>query len=268
MSDVAMLSAVDIVPALHCSISSLFESGRYSDMIVRCSDGTDYHVHKSVVYTQCKLFANAADGSFQESSGLVTLANDPPAAIRALLQHLYGIEYTEDPDTALVVHHARVYTIGEIYQVPELKTLAAARFREAASFVRVNYEDLAQAIKEIYESTPTGDRTLRDAARDVVMEKLDELISDDAFMHTLEEVGAFAMLLSRALWEKMNKMKEKMQEMVAKGKITPHFECPGCFSHEVIHGHEAFKPKKIVECPSCGSAYTWKTWKERVVREE
>lgn len=212
--------------------------------------------------------SDANESSGQESSGLVTLANDPPAAIRALLQHLYGIEYTEDPDTALVVHHARVYTVGEIYQVPELKTLAAARFREAASFVRVNYEDLAQAIKEIYESTPTGDRTLRDAARDVVMEKLDELISDDAFMHTLEEVGAFAMLLSRALWEKMNKMKEKMQEMVAKGKITPHFECPGCFSHEVIHGHEAFKPKKIVECPSCGSAYTWKTWKEQVVREE
>lgn len=170
--------------------------------------------------------------------------------------------------TTLVIHHARVYTVGEIYQVPELKTLAAARFREAASFVCVNYEDLAQAIKEIYESTPTGDRTLRDAARDVVMEKLDELISDDAFMHTMEEVGAFAMLLSRALWEKMNKMKEKMQEMVAKGKITPHFECPGCLSHEVIHGHEAFKPKKIVECPRCESAYTWKTWKEQVVREE
>lgn len=44
-------------------LSRLFETGSFSDLRIICGD-VMYSLHKAIVCTQCKFFANACDGRF------------------------------------------------------------------------------------------------------------------------------------------------------------------------------------------------------------
>lgn len=46
-------------PSTSADVDSLLDTGEHSDLILRCSDGTVFNVHKAIVCSQSQFFRNA-----------------------------------------------------------------------------------------------------------------------------------------------------------------------------------------------------------------
>ncbi|KAE9364481.1 hypothetical protein N431DRAFT_489042 [Stipitochalara longipes BDJ] len=69
--------------------SSLFESGKYSDLVIKCQ-GQRWKTHRAVVCTQSRPLAAAIDGNFRESAtGEINLEEDEPQIIGFMLEYFY-----------------------------------------------------------------------------------------------------------------------------------------------------------------------------------
>ncbi|KAK7551694.1 hypothetical protein IWX49DRAFT_637673 [Phyllosticta citricarpa] len=67
-------------PDLSYDFSRAFPSHGPSDLIVRTTNGEQFHVHKKVVCERSKFFDKAVNGPFKEANtGIVDVSNDPPA---------------------------------------------------------------------------------------------------------------------------------------------------------------------------------------------
>ncbi|KAL0258108.1 hypothetical protein SLS55_007280 [Diplodia seriata] len=147
-------------------------NGEYSDMTIRDSDGSSYQVHKNVVCWQSPFFANAMkDGRFKESfEKRIDLFEDKPAAIRAMLEYMYGGDYDEGARNSVVEIpqwlqlHVDVYVIADKYQVNQsgLAALACKRIDDLFSaHWMVMMEDFPALMDEIYTRTRDKDHLLR-----------------------------------------------------------------------------------------------------------
>ncbi|KAK4580328.1 hypothetical protein LTR86_000531 [Recurvomyces mirabilis] len=95
-------------------------------------------------------------------------------------------EPSVDTNTALIAH-ARVYAIGEYYELPTLQQMAMERF-EAEATSSWSVDSFIDVIKEVNALTSLDDRALRNKLRGVAMEHLDQLVNDDDFMTELAEL--------------------------------------------------------------------------------
>lgn len=101
------------------NVSSSFNSPQYSDLRIRCNDGTIIHAHKAVVCMQSRFFANACKpGHFRVSAfaskivsavltsfcdkegqeGIVNLEIGSSEVIKAMIGYLY----THNPEAAQI----------------------------------------------------------------------------------------------------------------------------------------------------------------------
>ncbi|KAI9927088.1 hypothetical protein MW887_003471 [Aspergillus wentii] len=73
---------------LHCSISSLLETGKYSDLTVTCGDHK-FQVHRAIVYRM--------DAEYQKETctNTIDLSEDDPAMLQRFFQFLYTGNYTD-----------------------------------------------------------------------------------------------------------------------------------------------------------------------------
>ncbi|KAK7537159.1 BTB/POZ protein [Phyllosticta citribraziliensis] len=111
---------------LHMQFNLLFSSSEYSDLTIRTRDGGELKVHKAIVCTTCAFFKNALKNGFKESkTGLIEMPNDPPHAVRALVQYCYHHEYPMSKDIFI---HVEVHIAATTYMLAGLKRLAWARF--------------------------------------------------------------------------------------------------------------------------------------------
>ena len=65
--------------------------------------------------------------------------------------------------------HARVYALGEKYDIKGLKTLSIKKFNQAAK-VHWNSGDFMRAVEEVYTTTGDQDRGMRDAVVEVIFQ--------------------------------------------------------------------------------------------------
>jgi hypothetical protein len=183
------------------SLDKLFKEGTYSDLTITCGDD-EYKVHKAIICPRSSFFATACGGPFQEGrTGVVALPDDNPQAVKLMIRYLYYSDYptyvivqgevVEEADAASVLEekskrarnsefklprharpkvsampnltiHARVYALGEKYDIKGLKALALEKFKKEA----IEYwdsHDFIQAVEEVYTSTIDQDRGMRDA---------------------------------------------------------------------------------------------------------
>lgn len=87
--------------------------------------------------------------------------------------------------------NARMYVVGDMYCIEQLKLLAKAKF-SAALVEGWNKEDLPEVIRFIYEKTVSSDRGLRECLVPTLIQHKQALRSDDAFRKVVETVGEFA----------------------------------------------------------------------------
>src|SRR5436189_5255418 len=90
----------------------------------------------------------------EKESGILELEDDPKL-VRAMLRHLYKLDYAKDigdtdkVDIPKMVFDARVYATADKYDIPSLKILAMANFEKKAKTWETA-TDFSLSIKVIY----------------------------------------------------------------------------------------------------------------------
>ncbi|KAF4627649.1 hypothetical protein G7Y89_g10503 [Cudoniella acicularis] len=176
---------------LGASLASFFDSGVFSDLVVRCQNDT-YNLHRVILCSQSRFFMRRCNGEFEEAeSGILELHDDDPIIVNAMLRHLYGFEYADGVHLPEMIFNARIYGLADKYQIPNLKGLAKTKF-ESVARAGWNTIEFPLSIEIIYESTPSSDRSLRDIATKLAVEHLTALFeNNDAFLNTAGKVAEF-----------------------------------------------------------------------------
>ncbi|KAF3922550.1 hypothetical protein ABW21_db0205608 [Orbilia brochopaga] len=74
-------------------LSSLLESGKYSDLKITCGS-KEWLVHKAIICTQSEYFAAICDSNFKEGlTSEIDLSSNPPGDIEQMLKFLYNGTY-------------------------------------------------------------------------------------------------------------------------------------------------------------------------------
>jgi len=71
---------------IHASLSSIFKSEKYSDLIIRCGDRV-FKVHRAIVCPRSHFFSAACDGPFQASGGSIHQAR-----LTFILHHVHHLD--------------------------------------------------------------------------------------------------------------------------------------------------------------------------------
>jgi len=170
----------------------MLRSGKYHDFTVKCNDRT-WKVHRAVICAKSKYFESLCDGQFkvltrhpptscisdyrtddtskeaQERS--VSLEDDDPKYVEAMLLYMYTAEYPfigwkdSVPDQLLV--DAKLYTLADKYIIPTLKNLISGHFTNYLLAITERdhsppMKALPELLATVYEGTPNTDRGLRD----------------------------------------------------------------------------------------------------------
>jgi len=87
---------------LAASIASLC-SGKYSDLSIRCADGTIIPAHRAVVCPRSRVLAAAVDGKFQEAiSQEIYLEDDEPSIVGKMIDFFYKLDYDDHRATPTI----------------------------------------------------------------------------------------------------------------------------------------------------------------------
>ncbi len=114
----------------------------------------------------------------------ITLHDDDPDRVSAMLCFLYTGNYKDSEDhEPSVFWNAGMYALGDKYDIPLLKNLAAIKFKkELRDFDLTMTLELLEAIKVIYTTTLASDKVLREALTPVLKAYKTALWRDEAFM--------------------------------------------------------------------------------------
>ncbi|KAL1969168.1 hypothetical protein VTN77DRAFT_422 [Rasamsonia byssochlamydoides] len=180
-------------------LTHLFNSPKFSDFTIFV-EGRMFHAHKAILSCYSAYFYNLFKSDWKETaSNTITLTDDNPYAVEAMLQHLYGMDYivAYHPGLSIELFDAKVYAIAEKFGIPslkdEVKTMFTSQVKETW-----NSEDFPPAVAEVYATTPQTDRGLRDVVTDVACEHIKDLLKKEDFVQAVLEGDGFVIdLLSR-----------------------------------------------------------------------
>ncbi|KAF5971674.1 kelch repeat BTB domain-containing protein [Fusarium bulbicola] len=139
------------------SLPGMLETGELSDLTIICGN-TRHRVHKFVLCTGSKFFKVACTGMYKESDGEINLPDDDPAA-------KYGMQ--------------------------GLKKAAKGAFESEIQSGNAGFDNFAEAVGELYTSTVSEDRGLRDVV--VKMIEQDILLLDYDVVREVMRATDFAM---------------------------------------------------------------------------
>ncbi|KAK0645281.1 hypothetical protein DIS24_g8038 [Lasiodiplodia hormozganensis] len=182
------------------------ESGDYCDLRLRLSDDTELKVHRVVLCTQCEFFANAIKpGHFLANSSVIDLKNDPPQAIRRLVEFLYTGRYTVNGLRSLpneyaefVLAHADVYVVSKLYEVPKLEEEACNAIKSALEEPKT-LEVFPRLVHTIYSGVAETTCAIHDDIFRYAQSNVAELISGDHFGSMIQNAPGLIEKLMRHL---------------------------------------------------------------------
>ncbi|KAK8234465.1 hypothetical protein HDK77DRAFT_429156 [Phyllosticta capitalensis] len=245
------------------ALAEILSSYGPSDLRIRTSDGGEYHVHKKI----------------EAQTGVVELLNDPPAAIRLLLQFLYTGKYNyfvndnDEPSAPLCLFHLDVYICGVIYQLSELQKLAKASFLTALCERKTMANCvMPTAIATLYKSTPESDRGLRDYFEDYSVRHMPMLLQNPSFLELMLTCNPFRRAVARATHYQRTRVARlenhiadlqvqiKIPEFEAK-QTSQKYRCPtkGC---RVMMRSRRLMATDDVFCVGCKTISDTSEWKE------
>ncbi|KAF2434669.1 hypothetical protein EJ08DRAFT_730382 [Tothia fuscella] len=233
------------VAAYFKDLAELLETGDYSDLVVSCTDGTTFKVHKSIVCAHSKFFATACrPGVFKEGlEGRVDIEYAKTEVVRCMLEYLYTLNYPEGAsDESAIIFHVKMYSAGDLFQIPSFKDLAKQKFEAQAEDMK-NTADFLTAAQLAYESSLTSDRGLREVVVKVCAKNYDELESIDGFKQMMSVVGELGADICAGQAEKIRGLITKVGELgIVKETLTTHlakwegFEQHTCSACNVTSG--------------------------------
>jgi hypothetical protein len=128
--------------------------------------------------------------------------------VGAMLRFVYFFDYDVPPNTRTMIFHAQVYQIGDKYGIEPLKKQALSKFRHVVDEAEVDdgfARNLADTISIVYNTTPSGDRGLRDIVVQSSCTHFEYLISETSFKEALGMNGDFSADLVSLIHENWGK---------------------------------------------------------------
>lgn len=272
------------------------ESGKFSDLTLCLQDGTTIKCHRLVMCTQCEFFDVAVKpGQFkvcslsmtmdklhltlhvQESSGNIKLENDPPQAIRSMVEFLYTGKYTtshkdlEIPELSpkeyaeAMCNHVDVYIVSVVYRIPELQEMASKSIKLALTDRALSV--LPWLFNYVDSSVPASVCSLRGELIKFAEKHVVELTSGNYFRNMMDVAPALMekvmhdLAKSREHERSSRKNAERrIGELEAKVSSCPtaySYRCPSCF--EIF---DTVMPawRVRVGCPGCGVTRLTTSW--------
>ncbi|TVY27059.1 hypothetical protein LHYA1_G004766, partial [Lachnellula hyalina] len=205
--------------------ADLLESGQYSELTLKTSDGKVYKLHRSVVCLQSKPLAAFVDGNFMASekndeltdfkegiTKTIDLKDDDPRTVDLFIKFLYTADYdvlqapetshdptvvhTTEPDELLV--HAKVYILAEKYDVSALKFIASKKFQLSLKLCGIS-DSFVTSLELMFTQTPENDRLLKDLALGFVGKNYWKLADRGDFMALCRHNGEVASEVIKAI---------------------------------------------------------------------
>ncbi|PGH09790.1 hypothetical protein GX51_00477 [Blastomyces parvus] len=201
-------------------------SQKYSDLTISCG-ANRYHVHRVVVCNQSPFFAAALDKQFKEATTAdVVLEEDDPELVRLMIAHFYAVDdpaeidilWTErsegNNDTPTVCEaeatsatsataeqpyeallNARLYAMGDKYGIESLRKCARVEFDTWAAQVDVieDINEFPAIINEVFSSTPSNDRGLRDIAVSLLVDNAGAALNSQELCNVLVQLPELLM---------------------------------------------------------------------------
>ena len=173
-----------------------------------------------------------------------------------MLQFMYSFDYdasgSADSSASPMVFNVKVYSVADKYDVPALKSQARQKFETTAKTCW-DMDDFPDAVVQVYNSTTSIDRGLREVVVDIACEHIDELLSKQGFRDVLEETLGFASDVAQFLAKDQKNTSQK--KPVGQGK----YQCPSC----ALQWEATLATGRSYYCPSCGNPYS--NWGSYVV---
>lgn len=107
-----------------------------------------------------------------------------------MLSYFYACDYSDTGDNSGdAIINVLVYAIADKYNIPLLKALAKDKFQVVtnAEDNEWNPDAFAGVCIQIYSTTPSSDRGLRDCAKDLMEEQRESLRMNEAFRSLLKD---------------------------------------------------------------------------------
>ncbi|KAK5674685.1 hypothetical protein LTS10_012686 [Elasticomyces elasticus] len=192
---VGMEQRQDAQVAVMNTLGSMFDNPLHSDLTIRCL-GREWHVYKIMLCAQSPYFRGACEGRFREATeNVITLRDDDPEVVAAMLGYLYTFEYADNQDPLFNVH---VHIIADKYDLPHLAKLATTKFVAAAK-TAWSSSSFAEAAALIFTDGTAISKELRQSMISIVTKHARSLKLDPTGAH-FRDVMSSAPTLAMALW--------------------------------------------------------------------
>lgn len=133
---------------------------------------------------------------------MIELKEDSVRTVEAMLRFMYTFDCdgsgNDQERVSPMIFNAEVYSIADKYGVQALKTRSKEKFDKAVKTCW-DMDDFARAITEVYSSTPSTDRGLRDTVAHTVVENIQGLLTKPDFQDVLEDTVGFGADVTKIL---------------------------------------------------------------------
>ncbi|KAK3659700.1 hypothetical protein LTR56_001063 [Elasticomyces elasticus] len=249
------------------AVKNLWKDNKHADITVICAERS-WRVHKVILCAQSPFFAKACDGDFKASgldgsmeaqTGVITLKEDDPSAVAAMLGYVYNFDYPDDANVdnaepmAPIMFNLQIFVIADKYDIPHLCRIRRTKFCQR---VNEGWKDaaFAEVAALVFGDDAGAASQFRDVVVGVATEHCSELSQDDVVGARFQEVVSSVPALGLALWRKQIGVRD----------YPDHHWCQ-CPSKDCEA--RAFLPKLLrnendVWCTVCASRYEAWEWQE------
>ncbi|KAK5710260.1 hypothetical protein LTR17_019030 [Elasticomyces elasticus] len=213
---------------------SAFLNPKHSDLIIRCADDR-WTVHKVIVCAQSPVLAKACEGRFKEAEeGLITLQEDDPRVVEAMLQFIYTLDFDDschDVDVVempAIVFNVNVHIAADKYDIPALRKLTASKFH-AYALTKWDTAGFAEAAALVFDAGTAVEESLRDIVVSIATKNAKKLLGQDEVGTRFHAVASATPALAVALWQRQVEGQTEDDAEVKESKIQ-WYRCPiiGC----------------------------------------
>ncbi|KAK3640303.1 hypothetical protein LTR56_011899 [Elasticomyces elasticus] len=213
------------------ALKNAFHNPKHSDLIIRCADNR-WTVHKVIVCSQSPVLAKACEGRFKEAEeGLITLQEDDPRVVEAMLQFIYTLDFDDSCHDAdempAIVFNVNVHIAADKFDIPVLRKLTAFKFH-AYALTKWDTAGFAEAAALVFDAGTAVEESLREIVVSIATKNAKKLLGQDEVGTRFHAVASATPALAVALWQRQ--VEGKMEEAEAAEVKDPKgygYTCPG-----------------------------------------